>query len=88
MADTGPGDFGNHAREHGVAENALGTPGSASRRSFHGPGSLNFDLALLRSFPSTFGPAAANGEYGAATFGQVVQAASPRLMQVAVKLAF
>jgi hypothetical protein len=30
--------------------NALGTPGSASRRSFHGPGMLNFDLALLRSF--------------------------------------
>ena len=30
--------------------NALGTPGSASRRSFHGPGMLNFDLALKRSF--------------------------------------
>jgi hypothetical protein len=30
--------------------NALGTPGTASRRSFHGPGMLNFDLALLRSF--------------------------------------
>lgn len=31
--------------------NALGTPGTASRRSFHGPGMVNFDLALLRSFP-------------------------------------
>jgi hypothetical protein len=30
--------------------NALGTPGSASRRTFHGPGMVNFDLALLRSF--------------------------------------
>ena len=30
--------------------NALGTPGSASRRSFYGPGMLNFDLALLRNF--------------------------------------
>jgi len=30
--------------------NALGTPGSASRRSFYGPGQLNFDMALLRSF--------------------------------------
>jgi Carboxypeptidase regulatory-like domain len=30
--------------------NALGTPGNASRRTFHGPGMLNFDLALLRSF--------------------------------------
>ena len=30
--------------------NALGTPGNASRRSFYGPGMLNFDLALLKSF--------------------------------------
>ena len=30
--------------------NALGTPGNASRRSFHGPGLVNFDLALLRTF--------------------------------------
>ena len=28
----------------------LGTPGNASRRSFYGPGMLNFDLALLKSF--------------------------------------
>jgi hypothetical protein len=32
------------------SDNALGTPGNASRRSFAGPGQLNFDLALLRSF--------------------------------------
>src|SRR6202022_3168703 len=32
------------------APNALGTPGNASRRSFYGPGMLNFDLALLKSF--------------------------------------
>ena len=30
--------------------NALGTPGSASRRSFHGPGMVNFDVAVRRSF--------------------------------------
>ncbi|HLJ80008.1 MAG TPA: hypothetical protein VKT52_00900, partial [Ktedonobacterales bacterium] len=30
--------------------NALGTPGTASRRSFSGPGMVNFDLALKRSF--------------------------------------
>ena len=30
-------------------DNALGTPGSASRRSFYGPGTLNFDLALLKT---------------------------------------
>jgi Carboxypeptidase regulatory-like domain len=33
------------------SDNALGTPGNASRRSFYGPGMLNFDLALLKSFP-------------------------------------
>lgn len=33
--------------------NALGTPGSASRRVLHGPGMLNFDLALLRTFRIT-----------------------------------
>ena len=27
-----------------------GPPGNASRRSFFGPGELNFDLALLKSF--------------------------------------
>ncbi|MBZ5603046.1 MAG: carboxypeptidase-like regulatory domain-containing protein [Acidobacteriia bacterium] len=90
------------------SENALGTPGSASRRSFYGPGSLNFDLALLRSFAldekralqfrfetfntfnhaQFFGPAAVNGDFGTGTFGQVVRAASPRLIQVALKLTF
>jgi hypothetical protein len=29
--------------------NALGTPDTASRRSFYGPGMLNFDLALLKT---------------------------------------
>jgi hypothetical protein len=35
------------------SDNALGTPGNASRRSFYGPGMLNFDLALLKSFNFT-----------------------------------
>jgi hypothetical protein len=30
--------------------NAAGTPGTASRRFFHGPGAINFDLALRRFF--------------------------------------
>ena len=34
-------------------ENALGTPGSVSRRSIHGPGAVNFDMALLRTFALT-----------------------------------
>lgn len=32
---------------------ALGTLGDANRRSFHGPGALNFDMALLRNFNIT-----------------------------------
>ena len=32
------------------SDNALGTPGNASRRSFSGPGAANFDMALLRNF--------------------------------------
>jgi len=33
--------------------NALGTPGTASRRSFIGPGEINFDLALLKTIKFT-----------------------------------
>ncbi len=94
--------------------NALGTPGNASRRSFYGPGMLNFDLALLRTFHVSeskalqfrletfntfnhaqfFGPAAVNGnligggDSANNLFGHVVQAAPPRLMQVALKFTF
>jgi len=35
------------------SDNVLGRPGDASRRSFYGPGMLNFDLALLKSFQFT-----------------------------------
>jgi hypothetical protein len=31
------------------SDNALGTPGTAARRFFHGPGINNFDLALLKN---------------------------------------
>jgi Carboxypeptidase regulatory-like domain/TonB dependent receptor len=31
------------------SENALGTPGNASRRYFHGPGMANFDMAVLKN---------------------------------------
>jgi hypothetical protein len=88
--------------------NALGTPGTASRRSFHGPGMVNFDLALLRSFRFSeskalqfrletfntfnhaqfFGPVAVDGDINSNLFGQVVKAAPPRLMQVALKFTF
>jgi len=88
--------------------NALGTPGNASRRSFYGPGTLNFDLALLRTFRVTeskalqfrvetfntfnhaqfFGAAAVDGGIDDNLFGQVVRAAPPRLMQLALKFTF
>lgn len=87
---------------------ALGTVGSASRRSFYGPGMFNSDLALLRNFQLTeskalqfrletfntfnhtqfFGPDAVNGNIDSPLFGHVVKAASPRLMQLAVKFTF
>ena len=88
--------------------NELGTPGSASRRSFYGPGALNFDMALLKTFriheritaqfrlesfntfnhAQFFGPAAVAGGIDDNFFGQVIKAAPPRLMQVALKLTF
>ena len=90
------------------SENALGSPGSASRRSFHGPGAFNFDIALLRTFnlgerkaltfrletfntfnhAQFFGPAAVDGDFGTGTFGYVVNASPPRLVQVALKFSF
>jgi hypothetical protein len=90
------------------SDNALGTPGNAGRRSFYGPGALNFDLALLKTMRLTeskllqfrletfntfnhaqfFGPAAVDGGVDTKLFGQVVNAAPPRLMQVALKFTF
>jgi len=35
------------------SENALGTPGNASRRYFHGPGMQNFDTALFKNLRLT-----------------------------------
>jgi len=90
------------------SENALGTPGNASRRYFHGPGMANFDMALLKNLRLSesqslqfrleafnvfnhaqfFGPQAVDGNIGSATFGQVVNAAAPRLAQVGAKFTF
>jgi hypothetical protein len=88
--------------------NAPGTPGNASRRSFIGPGEINFDLALLKTIKFTesktlqirfeafnafnhtnfFGPIAVNGDISSVLFGQVVNAAPPREVQVAAKFFF
>jgi len=87
---------------------ALGTPGSASRRTIHGPGMMNFDISLMKSFKISetknlqfrwetfnsfnhaqfFGPSSVNGDFDSGLFGQVVKAAPPRLMQLALKFTF
>jgi hypothetical protein len=60
--DFTPGPLGlNHDPRNGspyfntdlFTPNALGTPGTASRRSFYGPGAVNFDIALRRVFSVT-----------------------------------
>ena len=90
------------------SENALGTPGNASRRFFYGPGMENFDMALLKNLRLTeskslqfrveafnvfnhaqfFGPQSVDGNISSSTFGQVVSAAAPRLLQAGAKFVF
>jgi hypothetical protein len=115
--DVAPGSLNlNHNPRNGQAyfnaalfsNNALGTPGDASRRYFHGPGMANFDMAILKNVRLTeskslqfrieafnvfnhaqfFGPQAVDGNISSSTFGQVVSAAPPRLVQVGAKFIF
>ena len=89
-------------------ENALGTPGTAKRRFFYGPGMNNYDLALLKNVRLTeakslqfrveafnafnhaqfFGPLTVDGNIDSSTFGNVVGATSPRLVQLGFKFLF
>jgi hypothetical protein len=115
--DVAPGSLNlNHNPRNGqpyfnaalFSENALGTPGNASRRYFFGPGMENFDMALLKNLrlreskslqfrlegfnvfnhAQFFGPQAVDGNISSGTFGQVVSAAAPRLVQAGVKFIF
>jgi len=90
------------------SDNALGTPGNASRRYFHGPGMENFDMSLVKNLRVTeskslqlrleafnvfnhaqfFGPSAVDGNISSSTFGRVVSAAAPRLVQAGIKFTF
>ena len=90
------------------SENALGSPGTARRRFFYGPGLDNYDMALIKKIRLTeakslqfrveafnifnhaqfFGPQAVDGNIDSSTFGQVINAAPPRLMQVGAKFIF
>jgi hypothetical protein len=89
-------------------ENLPGTPGTAKRRFFHGPGLDNYDIALLKNVSLTeskslqfriegfnafnhaqfFGPQAVDGNIDSSTFGQVIGATAPRLVQAGVKFNF
>lgn len=89
-------------------ENALGTPGSAKRRFFAGPGLNNYDVAVLKNVHLTeskslqfrlegfnvfnhaqfFGPQSVDGNIGSSTFGQIVSANPPRLVQLGAKFFF
>ena len=90
------------------SQNNLGTPGTARRRFFYGPGMNNYDMALLKhlrlsesksvqfrlegfnifNHTQFFGPQSVDGNIGSATFAQVVNATSPRLLQLAAKFFF
>jgi len=90
------------------SENALGTPGTAKRRFFYGPGMDNYDMALLKNVRLSeskslqfrvegfnvfnhaqfFGPQAVDGNISSSTFGQVVHADPPRLIQLGAKFLF
>jgi hypothetical protein len=51
---------------------------------------LEFRVETFNTFNHTqfFGPAAVNGDISSSLFGHVVNAAPPRLMQLALKFAF
>jgi hypothetical protein len=88
--------------------NALGTPGTAKRRFFYGPGADNYDMALAKivklsemkslllriegfnvlNHTQFNGPTAVDGNIGSTTFGNVVSAAPPRILQAAAKFSF
>lgn len=88
--------------------NTLGTPGTAKRRFFYGPGADNYDMAVAKNLTLTEskallfrveafnvfnhaqfnGPASVDGNIGSSTFGNVVSAAPPRILQAAMKFSF
>jgi hypothetical protein len=90
--------------------NALGTPGTAKRRFFYGPGISNLDMALLKNVSLTeskslqfrieafnvfnhgqfYGPLSVDGNIAnlGTTFGDVISAAPPRLVQLGFKFNF
>ena len=98
----------NYFQTADFSMNALGTPGTAKRRFFYGPGADNYDMALEKKLPlseskslllrmegfNVFnhaqfnGPTAVDGNIGSTTFGNVVSAAPPRILQAALRFSF
>ena len=92
------------------SENVLGTPGTARRRFFAGPGLDNYDMGLLKNVRLTeakalqfrmeafnvfnhaqfFGSQSVDGNIAnlGTSFGNVVSAQSPRLVQLGAKFSF
>jgi hypothetical protein len=104
-----PRQPGNHYFDTAVfSMNALGTPGTAKRRFFFGPGADNYDMAVAKTVAltgsksllfrveafNTFnhaqfnGPSSVDGNIGSSTFGDVISAAPPRILQGAAKFDF
>jgi hypothetical protein len=89
-------------------ENVLGTPGTARRRFFYGPGMANFQMGLLKNVRLSeakslqfrlesfnvfnhaqfFGPQSVDGNIDSSSFGQVISAQAPRLVQLGAKFSF
>ncbi|MGB6608613.1 MAG: carboxypeptidase regulatory-like domain-containing protein [Acidobacteriaceae bacterium] len=98
----------NYFAPAALANNPLGTAGTAKRRFFYGPGADNYDMALAKNLRLTEsksllfrveafnvfnhaqfnGPTAVDGDIGSSTFGNVVSAAPPRILQGALKFSF
>ena len=114
--DGGPIHLGIDPRRNGYkffstnsfSMNTLGTPGTAKRRFFYGPGADNYDMAVAKKLSLTEsksvlfrveafnifnhtqfnGPSSVDGDIGSSTFGQVIGAAAPRIIQGALKFNF
>ncbi len=48
-------NLNNYFNATAFSMNALGTPGNAKRRFFHGPGADNYDMAIAKNLPITEG---------------------------------
>ena len=85
------------------APEALGQLGNSARRFFYGPGIENFDLQVSKTLhfvdirieafnvfnhAQFYGPSSVDGEINDSNFGNVVSAAAPRLVQLALKFRF